>query len=323
MELNDFIEQIKRGHYRSLSRAIRLIQERDPRMLSVLKILYSLRKEVPVIGITGSPGAGKSSLLDRIGNMLCSEHKKIAILAIDPSSPFSGGALLGDRIRMEQISGFKNVFIRSIATHGVLGGVFQGIFESVELLKAAQFDYIFIETVGVGQNEVDIFKYVDTCCVVLVPGMGDIVQTFKAGILEIADIFIVNKADKNGADELVRDLHFLLSLGSSGTKPFQPEIVSTSAVENSGIDELLQALVHHQKVYTDQKNGFSVQKSLKQSKEEQFIKEYILDSIVRNLKEKFLKDHNHQFEQLVEACSKKTLSPYEAAEQLSKSIALA
>jgi LAO/AO transport system kinase len=196
-----------------------------------------------VVGLTGSPGAGKSTLTDQLARALRLEGKKVGILAVDPTSPFSGGAILGDRIRMNRIAADPGIFIRSMATRGALGGLARATQDAIDLLDAAGWDVVLVETVGVGQDEVDVVSCVQTCCVVLVPGMGDEIQAIKAGIMEVADIFVINKADREGAEKVEAEIEGMKSL--SGTKPWDPPALRTVAGAGIGVPELLERIRRH------------------------------------------------------------------------------
>jgi LAO/AO transport system kinase len=196
-----------------------------------------------VIGITGSPGAGKSTLTDQLARALRAEGQRVGILAVDPTSPFSGGAILGDRIRMQRIAADPGIFIRSMATRGALGGLSRATQDAIDLLDAAGFDTVIVETVGVGQDEVDVVSCVQTCCVVLVPGMGDEIQAIKAGIMEVADLFIINKADREGADQVEREIEGMKSLAT--TRDWDPPILRTVAQQGEGVAELLAQVREH------------------------------------------------------------------------------
>jgi LAO/AO transport system kinase len=211
------IDKIRCGETRYVARLISMVENENPRRIEVLKILHNNTGKAHIVGITGPPGSGKSTLTDKIIGELRILDKKVAVLAVDPSSPFSGGAILGDRIRMQRHATDERVFIRSLATRGHLGGLSQAVRESVRVLDAAGFDTIIIETVGVGQSEVDIVRCADTVVLVSVPGLGDDIQTIKAGIMEIGDIFVVNKADRDGAERVVKEIRAMLeSAAASG-----------------------------------------------------------------------------------------------------------
>ena len=209
----------------------------------LLRSLFPSTGRARVIGITGPPGAGKSTLAQRLAQAYRRRGKTVGIVAVDPSSPFTGGAILGDRIRMAEIYTDPGVFIRSMATRGALGGLARATSDAVDVLDAAGFDVVLIETVGVGQDEVDIIKAAETTAVVLVPGLGDDIQAIKAGILEIGDVFVVNKADRDGADRTAAELAMMLDL--SAPKGWRPPIVRTVAPSNTGVEEVLAALESH------------------------------------------------------------------------------
>ena len=210
----------------------------------ILSALYPKTGRARIVGITGPPGAGKSTLVQRLAQALRKEGKTVGIVAVDPSSPFTGGAILGDRIRMAEIYTDPGVFIRSMATRGSLGGLARATSDAVDVLDAAGFDVVLIETVGVGQDEVDVVRAADTIAVVLMPGLGDDIQAIKAGILEIADVFVVNKADREGAERAAAELAMMLDL-SSVERAWRPPIVRTVAPRNEGVAETLAALDAH------------------------------------------------------------------------------
>lgn len=239
----DLAASARAGDRRSLARLISLVEDEDPRVADAVRALGAFAPRAKVLGITGAPGAGKSTLVSRVVGALRAREETVSVLAVDPSSPFTGGALLGDRLRMQDHATDPGVFIRSMATRGHLGGLAWAVPHALRVLDAAGADVIVLETVGVGQAEVDITHTADTTVVVLAPGMGDSVQANKAGILEIADIFAVNKADRDGARDTVRDLQGMLHLGAA--RAWEPPVVQTVATEGTGIDDLLKAIDEH------------------------------------------------------------------------------
>lgn len=237
-----WLDKIVQGDLKALARCISLVENEAEGYETLLRLLPSSDK--PVIGITGAPGAGKSTLTDALIGTLVEQHKTAGIICVDPSSPFNLGALLGDRVRMSAWYNNPGVFIRSLATRGSLGGLHPKIIEITDLLKAAPFDYIIVETVGVGQSEIEIAGLADVTVVVLVPEGGDQVQTMKAGLMEIADIFVVNKADRPGADGYVKNLLLMLAPAFRNKRLTVP-VIKTVAIENKGIKELYEQIVSH------------------------------------------------------------------------------
>jgi LAO/AO transport system kinase len=235
------IDRITAGDLNAVARAISKVEDGAADAAELMKKVFPLTGRALVIGITGAPGAGKSSLVDKLATIYRQRGERVGIIAVDPSSPFSGGAILGDRIRMQALSLDKGVFIRSMATRGNLGGLARATVDAVAILDAAGYAKIIIETVGVGQDEVEIVKTADVCVVVLVPGMGDDVQAMKAGIMEIGDIFAINKADREGVLRTEKEVEALLSLVMR-EDGWNPPIVRTVAIENKGIKELASAI---------------------------------------------------------------------------------
>ncbi len=233
----DLIKEIRRGNPRAIAKAISLVENDGPAAQPLMKKIFSCRKEAVVLGVTGAPGTGKSTLVDQMISYLRREGKTIGIVAVDPSSPFSGGAILGDRIRMMRHSVDADVFIRSMATRGHLGGLAKATGEAIAIFEAAGKDYVLVETVGVGQDEVEVVKLADMILVVLTPGAGDEIQAFKAGIMEIADIFVLNKADTAGAEKMERQLKAMIELGLQ--KKDMPPIAKTVATKGQGVDALM------------------------------------------------------------------------------------
>ena len=235
------IDRILAGDPNAVARAISKVEDGAPDAAELMKQIFPRTGRALVIGITGAPGAGKSSLVDKLAAVYRKRGERVGIIAVDPSSPFSGGAILGDRIRMQALALDKGVFIRSMATRGNLGGLARATVEAAAILDAAGYEKIIIETVGVGQDEIEIAKTADVCVVVLVPGMGDDVQTMKAGIMEIGDVFVINKADREGVLRTEKEVEALLSL-SMREDGWQPPIVKTVAIESKGIEELASAI---------------------------------------------------------------------------------
>lgn len=234
----DLVARIRAGEERAVARGLSLVEEGGAAGQELLAAMRQSPGQGTLVGITGTPGSGKSTLTDRLIARARSSGEKVAVLAVDPSSPFSGGAILGDRIRMMRWHDDPGVFIRSLASRGQLGGLSAATVQCAVLLDAAGFDRIIIETVGVGQSEVDIATVADVTVLVLTPGQGDSVQAFKAGVMEIADIFVVNKADQPGVDRLRREIAALLSLGSYGPGDWKPPVISTIATADEGVAKL-------------------------------------------------------------------------------------
>jgi LAO/AO transport system kinase len=242
--LPELIDGVLARQMRAVARGVSLLENGGEEQPELVRRLYRSGGRARVVGLTGPPGAGKSTLVDRFAQACRRRGETVGILCVDPSSPFSGGALLGDRIRMQGIATDPGVFIRSMATRGALGGLARATRDAVDLLDAAGFDWVLVETVGVGQDEVDVVRTVDTVVVVTVPGLGDDIQAIKAGILEIADLFVINKADREGADRTARDLEMMLGLADPHPE-WLPPVLRTVASRGEGIDELLAAVERH------------------------------------------------------------------------------
>lgn len=234
----------RKGDKRSIARLLTIVENDEPGSADVLRALYPETGRARILGVTGPPGGGKSTLVSRLASEYRKRFDRVAIVAVDPSSPFTGGAILGDRIRMRDRFLDEGVFIRSMASRGHAGGLARATMRVVNVLDALGTGLVIVETVGVGQEEVDVVRVADTVCLVTVPGLGDDIQAIKAGVLEIADVLVVNKADKPGADETARDLSQMLTLGHPRTQ-WKPPIVRTAAQDGTGVEELVRAIEQH------------------------------------------------------------------------------
>lgn len=241
LDSNELVERVCSGDTRAIARAISKVEDSAHDAAAMMKAIFPGTGRALIVGITGAPGAGKSTLVDKLALHYRSKGERVGIVAVDPSSPFSGGAILGDRIRMQTLGLDQGVFIRSMATRGNLGGLARATVDAVAILDAAGYEKVIVETVGVGQDEVEIVKTADVSVVVLVPGMGDDIQTMKAGIMEIGDVFVINKADRDGVLRTEKELQALLTLAERGDS-WVPPIVKTIATENSGIEDLANAI---------------------------------------------------------------------------------
>ncbi|MFC8679348.1 methylmalonyl Co-A mutase-associated GTPase MeaB [Streptomyces sp. BK205] len=245
-DVSSLVALAREGRPRAVARLISLVEGASPQLREVMQTLAPLTGNAYVVGLTGSPGVGKSTSTSALVTAYRKQDRRVGVLAVDPSSPFSGGALLGDRVRMSEHASDPGVYIRSMATRGHLGGLAWSAPQAIRVLDAAGCDVILVETVGVGQSEVEIASQADTSVVLLAPGMGDGIQAAKAGILEIGDVYVVNKADRDGADATARELNHMLGLGES-RKPgdWRPPIVKTVASRGEGVDEVVEALEKH------------------------------------------------------------------------------
>jgi LAO/AO transport system kinase len=250
--LQSWVDRIRSGEVRALARAISTIEDNRPESRELLKTLFNYTGKARIIGMTGAPGAGKSTLVDQLAREYRKQERTAGIVAVDPTSPYTGGAILGDRIRMQAHHADPGIFIRSMATRGHLGGLARATTEVATVLDAAGKDVVLIETVGVGQDEIDIVRLADITVVILVPGMGDDVQTIKAGIMEIADIFVINKSDREGADRVAREIRSMQSLAVRSDK-WTPPIIKTVATTAQGIPELAKAIADYER-YLKQNN---------------------------------------------------------------------
>ncbi len=285
-----------------------MVEDASPVLREVAEQLAPAAGHAEIIGITGSPGVGKSTSTAALVSALRAQGKRVGILAVDPSSPFSGGALLGDRVRMQDHATDRDVYIRSMASRGHLGGLAWATPQALRVLDAAGCDVVLIETVGVGQSEVEIAGLADTTLVLLAPGMGDGIQAAKAGILEIGDVYVVNKADRDGADQVVRDLRSVLSLGADKAR-WRPPIVKTVAQRGTGFDDLLDAIGRHRAMLTET-GGL-------QARRERRARDEIEAIAVTSLRERFGDLHGHaDLDALAERVAAGALDPYTAADRL-------
>jgi len=332
-DLSSVVRGIQSGDMRALARACRLIDERDPRAFELLKQVFIHDGHAYVVGITGTPGAGKSTLVSGLIRLYREEGKRVAVLAIDPTSPYSGGAILGDRIRMQQHFTDEGVFIRSIATRGHLGGVSRSTGDVLHVLHAAKFDVVLLETVGVGQAELEVTQLADTTVVVMAPGLGDDIQAIKAGILEVADVFAVNKADRMGADATAQDLQQMLSLRRvpQGVSKMQghtavstltkgpeaeagewvPPILKTVAHKQEGLAELVASFAKHREFLMTTEAGRVIREQRRAAEFRAILYQALIDEVDA----RFADEISEKLQDVLDA----KIDPYSGAEALSRS----
>jgi len=304
----DLVRRLSEGDVRALARGISLVEDGAEAAVAVLRTAFPRTGRAVVLGITGSPGSGKSSLVDRLVESYRASGRRVGVVAVDPSSAYSGGAILGDRVRMQRHATDDGVFIRSMASRGHLGGLSRTASDAVDLLDAAGYDPILIETVGVGQDEIEVARAADAVAVVLVPGMGDDIQAIKAGILEIADVFVVNKADRPGADRVVADLDAMMSLVPQGSRP-RPPIYRTIAVSGEGIAELragLDAFVAG--------SGPERRDARRRERAEMRFLAVLTERFLHAGRDRRLR--GRRFDEMVEEIAERRLDPYSAAERV-------
>jgi LAO/AO transport system kinase len=307
--LENWAAQVRAGDIRAISRAVSAIENRAPEAESLLKQLFPFTGRACRVGITGAPGTGKSTLVDRLAAYYRAQKKSVGIIAVDPSSPFTGGAILGDRIRMQGHASDEGIFIRSMATRGYLGGLAQATGDTALLLDAAGKDMILIETVGVGQGEIEIVRLADCTIVVFVPGMGDDVQSLKAGLMEIADIFVINKSDCEGAEKLEEQILAVLQLVAD-RDGWRPPVIRTVATESKGVDELARHIELFREHFAQAKD--------RAAKDLAYWRDWLLRLLERRAVERVLANgiSEAEFESIAAQVAARTKDPYSAVSEI-------
>jgi LAO/AO transport system kinase len=298
------------GDLRALARAISLVEDETPQGAELVRQIFPHTGRAYLIGMTGAPGSGKSTLVDRLTSAIRAKAQTVGVVAVDPTSPFSGGAILGDRVRMQAHAGDAGVFIRSMATRGHLGGLARSTGEAALILDAAGRDIVIIETVGVGQDEIDIVRTADVSVVTLVPGAGDDVQALKAGIMEIADIFVVNKSDREGADRTVASIEANLSLQTFTPVAWRPPILKTEATTGRGVPELLEAIERF-RAHTAGSRG-----ARRRARAEYRLRELLAQRFVQHVEQRVLQDG--ELSQILDRVAAREIDPYTAVDDIMK-----
>ncbi|MBA4603326.1 methylmalonyl Co-A mutase-associated GTPase MeaB [Thermoactinomyces sp. AMNI-1] len=308
--LEQLLQEFYRGSKMAAARIISLVERNDPAGREILKQLYSKSGQGYIIGITGPAGSGKSTLTDSLVKLLRQQNRRVGVVAVDPTSPFTGGALLGDRVRMGELSLDSEVFIRSMGTRGNLGGLSWAARDALVVLDAFGCDYLFVETVGAGQSQVDVARVADTVIMVDVPGLGDDIQAAKAGIMEIGDIFVVNKADRGDADKLVRYLQSTLELGQQNDDEWQPPVLKTIAWQGTGVEDVLKGIMAHRRHL--EQSGLIV------SRRKQRLKEEVILQVERLVQMRL--SEGFQSEEVLSRVYCRELDPWTAAKTMINSL---
>ncbi|HPP36927.1 MAG TPA: methylmalonyl Co-A mutase-associated GTPase MeaB [Thermosynergistes sp.] len=309
--MENTIKKALKGDPRAIARLISLVESESTFAHEIMKAIYPHTGKAHLIGVTGAPGAGKSTLVDKIISRYKELGKSVGIIAVDPSSPFSGGAILGDRLRMQQHALDPSVFIRSMGTRGSLGGLSRTAYEAALILDACGKDIVIIETAGVGQTEIDIVRIADTVILLLVPGMGDDVQIMKAGIMEIADIFVVNKADREGADKIVAEVNLMLDI--AGERSWRPPVLKAIAESGQGVDDITRAVEEHRLYLQKSEEGKKRRSSRIRHEVEEILRRDIARIVEKQWKERSSND-------LIEALASRRSDPYTEAGRLLEEI---
>ncbi|WP_347561268.1 methylmalonyl Co-A mutase-associated GTPase MeaB [Senegalia massiliensis] len=311
MLILDLVKKLLEGDKRACARAITKAENNEKGALEILKEIYKYTGNAHIVGITGPPGGGKSTLTYRLSKELSDKGKKVGIIAIDPTSPFTGGSILGDRIRMNKLSTDPNVFIRSMGTRGHLGGLSKATYGAIKIFDAFGCDYIFIETVGVGQSEVDIVKTADTVVMVMVPGLGDDIQAIKAGIMEIADIFAINKSDLDGAERTTGEIKMMVEMDNSDKKP---PILNVIASQNEGIEDLVKEIICHKE--------YLVSSGELEGKRTERLRSEIIDLVEQEIKSRIFNDRDiyNLLDNILKDVYNKEVDPYSAKDELFNAI---
>ncbi|HAF50627.1 MAG TPA: methylmalonyl Co-A mutase-associated GTPase MeaB [Synergistaceae bacterium] len=309
--MENTIKKALKGDPRAIARLISLVESESTFAHEIMKAIYPHTGKAHLVGVTGAPGAGKSTLVDKIISRYKELGKSVGIIAVDPSSPFSGGAILGDRLRMQQHALDPSVFIRSMGTRGSLGGLSRAAYEAALILDACGKDIVIIETAGVGQTEIDIVRIADTVILLLVPGMGDDVQIMKAGIMEIADVFVVNKADREDADKIVAEVNLMLDI--AGERSWRPPVLKAIAESGQGVDDIIRAVEEHRLYLQKSEEGKKRRSSRIRHEVEEILRRDIARIVEKEWEERSSND-------LIEALASRRSDPYTEAGRLLEDI---